>query len=151
MKPVAFPDPFREGDNIIGMTEIYVWLTNSLPSKTQPIPTPDTSPRRSSMLDTMNSLGSTASKSTFFWRPRTSSPLSLWAGPSPASPPQGPTTAQSANISYGGPSWTRKACLYAGIKISGTNCEVMPGQWEFQVALCGHRDRGHLWIARYLL
>jgi glutamine synthetase len=24
-----------------------------------------------------------------------------------------------------------KACLYAGINISGTNAEVMPGQWEF--------------------
>ncbi|KAG5233869.1 glutamine synthetase nodule isozyme [Salix suchowensis] len=26
-----------------------------------------------------------------------------------------------------------KACLYAGINISGINGEVMPGQWEFQV------------------
>jgi glutamine synthetase len=24
-----------------------------------------------------------------------------------------------------------RACLFANIKISGTNCEVMPGQWEF--------------------
>ena len=24
-----------------------------------------------------------------------------------------------------------KCCLYAGINISGTNAEVMPGQWEF--------------------
>lgn len=26
-----------------------------------------------------------------------------------------------------------KACLYAGINISGTNAEVMPAQWEYQV------------------
>lgn len=26
-----------------------------------------------------------------------------------------------------------KACIYAGIEISGTNAEVMPAQWEFQV------------------
>ena len=26
-----------------------------------------------------------------------------------------------------------KACLYAGIKISGVNAEVMPAQWEYQV------------------
>jgi len=26
-----------------------------------------------------------------------------------------------------------KACLYAGVQISGTNAEVMPGQWEYQV------------------
>eukprot|EP00124_Ichthyophonus_hoferi_P000063 Ihof_evm16s2 gene=Ihof_evmTU16s2 len=25
-----------------------------------------------------------------------------------------------------------RACLYAGVKIGGTNAEVMPGQWEFQ-------------------
>jgi glutamine synthetase len=29
-----------------------------------------------------------------------------------------------------------KACLNAGIKISGTNAEVMPAQWEFQVGPC---------------
>jgi len=30
-----------------------------------------------------------------------------------------------------------RACLYAGINISGTNAEVMPAQWEFQVC-CRH-------------
>jgi len=30
-----------------------------------------------------------------------------------------------------------RACLYAGINISGTNAEVMPAQWEFQV-YCRH-------------
>ena len=29
-----------------------------------------------------------------------------------------------------------KACLYAGIQISGINAEVMPSQWEFQVGPC---------------
>lgn len=29
-----------------------------------------------------------------------------------------------------------KACLYAGIRISGVNAEVMPAQWEFQVGPC---------------
>ena len=27
-----------------------------------------------------------------------------------------------------------KCCLYAGIKVSGTNAEVMPAQWEYQVS-----------------
>jgi glutamine synthetase len=45
-----------------------------------------------------------------------------------------------------------KACLYAGVTISGTNAEVMPGQWEFQIGPCKGIDQGdHLWIARYLL
>jgi glutamine synthetase len=45
-----------------------------------------------------------------------------------------------------------KACLAAKINISGTNGEVMPGQWEFQIGPCVGVDIGdHLWIARYLL
>ena len=28
-----------------------------------------------------------------------------------------------------------RACLYAGVMIAGTNAEVMPGQWEYQVRL----------------
>ena len=45
-----------------------------------------------------------------------------------------------------------KACILAGIKISGINAEVAPGQWEFQIGPCVGIDQGdHLWIARYLL
>jgi len=29
-----------------------------------------------------------------------------------------------------------KTCLYAGIHISGTNDEVMPGQWKYQAGPC---------------
>ncbi|XP_044029541.1 glutamine synthetase-like [Siniperca chuatsi] len=45
-----------------------------------------------------------------------------------------------------------KACLYAGVKIFGTNAEVMPSQWEFQVGTCEGIEMGdHLWVARFLL
>eukprot|EP01135_Chromosphaera_perkinsii_P006959 Nk52_evm1s635 gene=Nk52_evmTU1s635 len=45
-----------------------------------------------------------------------------------------------------------KACLYSGVTIAGTNAEVMPGQWEFQVGPCTGIDLGdHLWIARFIL
>ncbi|CAM9453567.1 unnamed protein product, partial [Ascophyllum nodosum] len=45
-----------------------------------------------------------------------------------------------------------KACLYAGIIISGTNGEVMPGQWEYQVGPCvGTKSGDELWMSRYLL
>ncbi|KAM7267359.1 hypothetical protein ACFE04_009525 [Oxalis oulophora] len=45
-----------------------------------------------------------------------------------------------------------KACLYAGINISGINGEVMPGQWEFQVGPSGGISAGdELWVARYIL
>lgn len=45
-----------------------------------------------------------------------------------------------------------RCCMYAGIKISGENAEVMPGQWEYQVGPCEGIEMGdHLWISRYFL
>ncbi|KAG4960186.1 hypothetical protein JHK87_036819 [Glycine soja] len=45
-----------------------------------------------------------------------------------------------------------KACLYAGINISGTNGEVMPGQWEYQVGPSVGIEAGdHIWASRYIL
>lgn len=45
-----------------------------------------------------------------------------------------------------------RACLYAGITISGVNAEVMPSQWEFQVGPCGGISMGdELTVARYIL
>lgn len=43
-------------------------------------------------------------------------------------------------------------CINAGIKISGTNAEVMPGQWEFQIGpLDPLAVSDQIWLARYLL
>lgn len=45
-----------------------------------------------------------------------------------------------------------RACLYAGVKIAGTNAEVMPAQWEFQIGPCEGIEMGdHLWVARFIL
>jgi glutamine synthetase len=44
------------------------------------------------------------------------------------------------------------ACMDAGLAISGTNAEVMPGQWEFQIGPAGPVEASdHLWLARWLL
>lgn len=44
------------------------------------------------------------------------------------------------------------ACLEAGIEIQGTNAEVMPSQWEFQIgALPPLECADQLWLARWLL
>lgn len=44
------------------------------------------------------------------------------------------------------------ACIQAGLSIEGTNAEVMPGQWEFQIGPLGGVEVGdHVWVARYLL
>jgi hypothetical protein len=45
-----------------------------------------------------------------------------------------------------------RACLYAGIKMSGINAEVLPGQWEYQVGPCeGISSGDHCWMARYIM
>lgn len=45
-----------------------------------------------------------------------------------------------------------RSCLYTGVEISGTNAEVMPAQWEFQVGPCEGITMGDdLWMARFLL
>ena len=44
------------------------------------------------------------------------------------------------------------ACIDAGRGIAGTNAEVMPGQWEFQVGPLGPLEvSDQLWVARWLL
>lgn len=52
-----------------------------------------------------------------------------------------------------------QACMDAGLMIYGTNAEVMPGQWEFQIGYRGLDTESadpltasdHLWLARWLL
>jgi glutamine synthetase len=42
--------------------------------------------------------------------------------------------------------------MAAGLAISGTNGEVMPGQWEFQIGpVAAPAVADHLWVARWLL
>jgi glutamine synthetase len=59
-----------------------------------------------------------------------------------------------ANSAYGRPLVERhlECCLHAGVKLSGINAEVMPGQWEFQVGPCiGINSGDHMMMARYIL
>jgi len=45
-----------------------------------------------------------------------------------------------------------RACLYCGVTISGTNAEVMAGQWEYQVGPCeGINSGDELTLSRFLL
>lgn len=52
-----------------------------------------------------------------------------------------------------------QACIDANLMIFGTNAEVMPGQWEFQIGYRGLSNESadpitvadHLWVARWLL
>jgi len=45
-----------------------------------------------------------------------------------------------------------EACIEAGLKISGINAEVMPGQWEYQIGPAGSTEVGDMInISRWLL
>lgn len=45
-----------------------------------------------------------------------------------------------------------RACLYAGVAISGTNAEVMPSQWEYQVGpSLGIIAGDDIWMSRFIL
>jgi len=45
-----------------------------------------------------------------------------------------------------------KTCLSIGLKVSGINGEVMPGQWEYQIGPVEGIDAAdQLWIARYIM
>jgi glutamine synthetase len=45
-----------------------------------------------------------------------------------------------------------RCCLYAGLKISGINAEVFPGQWEFQIGpVEGLNGCDQFWVSRYML
>lgn len=45
-----------------------------------------------------------------------------------------------------------KCCLYAGLVISGTNAEVMPAQWEYQIGPAkGIAGGDEIWLSRFLL
>lgn len=44
------------------------------------------------------------------------------------------------------------ACLQAGLAIDGTNAEVMPGQWEYQIGPVSPLEcADQLWLARWLI
>ncbi|MFM7200424.1 MAG: glutamine synthetase GlnII [Myxococcota bacterium] len=70
-------------------------------------------------------------------------------------PPQGPYYCSiGADTAFGRDIIDRHldVCLAAGLSISGTNAEVMPGQWEYQVGpLSPTMVSDQLWLARWLL
>ena len=157
MKPVAYyPDPFRGGDNIIVMTETFVWADDKFTT----LKPANTNFRHF----TRAIFEAGAHEEPWFGIEQEYSLLEIknkftvkplgW--PSSGFPgPQGPYYCSvGANICYGRAVMDAhyKACLFAGIKISGTNCEVMPGQWEYQVGPCLGIEAGDMmWISRYLL
>jgi len=154
LKPQAiFKDPFRpvpEGDdaNILVMCDTYTPAGEPLPSNTRYVAAQAFEGKE----DMVTWFGMEQEFTLFNMDQRT--PLG-W-------PEQGaPTRAQGPYYCSVGPenSFGRqitdclyRACLYAGLEISGTNGEVMPGQQEYQVGPCVGIDAGdQLYMSRYIL
>lgn len=147
LRPCAiFKDPFRGGDNIIVLNE--VWNNDGTPNRTNHRHSCDKV--MSTHADSHPWFGIEQEYTLF----DTDGQVLGWPkGGYPG--PQGPYYCSvGANVAFGRDVVEAhyRACLYAGIKISGVNGEVMPGQWEFQVGPCEGIEMGdHLWAARYFL
>jgi glutamine synthetase len=148
LRPVRFvPDPFRGGDNILVLCECY--MPDGTPHKT------NTRCRAAATfdkdLDARPWYGLEQEYTLFEADART--PLGWPRGGFPK--PQGPyycgAGADKAFGRYVAEAHYR-ACLYAGLKISGINGEVMAGQWEFQIGPAEGIEAGdHMILARYLM
>ena len=148
-----YPDPFRGGDNILVLCDTYTPGGTPLPTNT----------RAAAAEVFAGDAGASVEKGTGAWFGLEQeytlfdldkvTPLGWPKGGYPG--PQGPYYCSAgADRAYGRAISDAhyKACLFAGIAISGTNAEVMPGQWEFQVGpSVGIAAGDDMWMARYLL
>ncbi|EJD01101.1 glutamine synthetase [Fomitiporia mediterranea MF3/22] len=142
----VFKDPFRGGDNILVMSETY--NNDGTPNKTN---------HRAAAKKIMEAAAADQPwfglEQEYTLMGMDGRPFGWPVGGFPG--PQGPYYCGAG----AGKVFARdlveahyRACLYAGINISGINAEVMPSQWEFQVGPCEGISMGdHLWMARYLL
>jgi glutamine synthetase len=147
-----FKDPFRprsDGvDNILVMCDCYTPQGEAIPTNTRAI----AAKAFEGMDDEVVWFGLEQEFTLFNLDKRT--PLGWPEGGMP-SRAQGPYYCSVGADNNFGRSVTDslyRACLYAGIAISGVNGEVMPGQQEYQVGPCVGIDAGdQLMMSRYIL
>ena len=148
LKPVAcFKDPFRRGDNILVMCETMDHEGNIHPTN-----------KRNSCFQNMEKckdlhpwFGIEQEYTMFDY-----TGVHPYGWPANGYPgPQGPYYCGVGSDKVKGRKIVEahyRACLYAGIKIAGSNAEVMPSQWEYQVGPCEGIEMGdHLWVSRWIL
>ncbi len=142
------PDPLRGGDNILVLCETL--LTNDL--------SPHPSNTRAAAVAAYEKYGDQAPIFGLEQEYTLLNPYNGWPAGFPANgfpAPQGPYYCGVGYIKIHGRELIEQhtqACIDAGLAISGTNAEVMPGQWEFQIGPVDTVTVGdHMWMARYLL
>ena len=142
------PDPTRGGDNILVLCETA--LTADL--------SPHPSNTRAAARAALEKYGDQEpwfglEQEYTMLDPKTNWPVGFPPNGFPA--PQGPYYCGVGAVKIHGRDLVEEHttyCIEAGLAISGTNAEVMPGQWEFQIGPVNTVEVGdHLWMARYLL
>ncbi len=140
------PDPIRGGDNVLVMCEVL--LVDMKPHPTNTRSACEKVAKKYAKHESWFGI-----EQEYTMLRLDGSPYGFPEGGFPA--PQGPYyCGVGAGRVVGRPIIERhtQACLDAGIAISGTNAEVMPGQWEFQVGPAGPLEcSDQLWVARWLL
>jgi len=146
LKPVfVCPDPIRGGDNKLVMTEVLLTDMKPHPSNTRAA-----CAKMAKKYARHDAWFGIEQEYTFF---EGAKPLG-WPDNGFPAPQGGYYCGVGADEVFGRDivEAHTTACLDAGLKISGTNGEVMPGQWEFQIGPAGTVEVGdHLWVARWLL
>jgi glutamine synthetase len=148
LKPVFMcPDPFRGGKNKLVLCECVAPDGTPIPTNTRHA----AAAAFAKKLEEVPWFGLEQEYTLFYADKRT--PLGWPKGGYPG--PQGPYYCSvGADVAFGRLAVEAhyRACLFSGIKMSGINAEVMPGQWEFQVGpAIGIEAGDHLWIARYIM
>jgi len=148
LRPQAvYSDPFRGAPHILVMCDTYTPAGKPLPTNL-----------RHACAQVMTKAADQKpwfglEQEYFIMDPTTGRPLGWPATKDP--PAQGPYYCGVGGDKMGGRDIVdahMKACIYAGIKISGINAEVAPGQWEYQVGPAEGIEQGDmLWMSRYLL
>ena len=140
LKPVAiYPDPERRNGYLV-MTEVL----NADGSA-------HVSNGRATIEDDDDDFWFGFEQEYFLWDPETNLPLGF---PKDQTPQGQFYCSVGAKNSFGREIMDRHLdiCLDAGLNVEGTNGEVAPGQWEFQIFSKGAAEAGdQIWIARYIL
>lgn len=148
IRPQAtFPDPFRGHPHLLVMCDTYSPEGAPLPSNTRY----ECAVAMEAAKESVPWFG--LEQEFFLIDPKTEKPVGF---PEVGEPePQGPYYCGVSGSKMFGRDVVDahlKACLFAGIKVSGINAEVAPGQWEFQVGpAVGMEEGDMLWMGRYLL
>ncbi len=141
----AVRDPLRGGDNLLVLCEVY--KHDGTPHET------NTRRASAAAADKYKDLDAWYGFEQEYTMMKDGYPLGFPEGGYPG--PQGPYyCGVGAQYVYGREIVEEHmtACIKAGLKMSGINAEVMPGQWEFQIGPAGVVESGdHMYMARYLL